>query len=78
MPLSQSESWTLIAAASALARYDSSVSSVQAVDENVSTTLPVEYERQETALYICSQYVLTQEVNACVSALAVAVVRALE
>ena len=68
----------MIAAASALARYDSSVLSVQAVDENVSTTLPVEYERQETAFYICSQYVLTQEVNACVSALAVAVVRALE
>ena len=78
MPLSQSESWTLIAAASALARYDSSISSAQAVDENVSTTLPVEYERQETALYICSQYVLTQEVNVCVSALAVAVVRGLE
>ena len=68
----------MIAAASVLARYDSSVSSAQAVDENVRTTLPVEYERQETALYICSHYVLTQEVNACVSALAVAVVRALE
>ena len=67
-----------MAAASVLARYDSSVSSAQAVDENVNTTLPVEYERQETALYICSQYVLTQEVNACVSALAVEAVRALE